>query len=409
MGRGGQPARPARGLHPQPARGGGRGQPGGRAHRAAAAGQPAGVGRAPRHQAGHRRGHGAPGCAPAAGVGWGGVRGAGRKLPVAPAGLPVRCAMRHACPAHACLLRAAPPPSHDSSQSAPTHPASHPGPILAAKDPAVAEGGGSEDAFDLLALAQRLLLDPERAVRPGRCSQWGCRCCRCCLGCGAAAAGRCCELCESRALHPPPPAAGPGIGGGVGGSDRGAAVAAAPARVPGPAAGRADGQLRWWVGWVAGGVSGLARDAGRGWQRPALVPQAQAPAVHLRSAGPANTTPCPRPPLPRASCAPRRRADAGVRRRPAHQGGRLRGRRAPGVVRGGRAAAHAQAGPAPRLQHPSGAPARPACVRAACSRWQRPGLLHRRRQAGGSTCCARRTLAPSPASSALRPPLRSTP
>lgn len=31
----------------------------------------------------------------------------------------------------------------------------------------VEEGGGSEDAFDLLALAQRLLLDPERAVRDG--------------------------------------------------------------------------------------------------------------------------------------------------------------------------------------------------------------------------------------------------
>lgn len=35
---------------------------------------------------------------------------------------------------------------------------------MAAKDPLVAETGGSEDALDLLSLSQRLLLDPERAV-----------------------------------------------------------------------------------------------------------------------------------------------------------------------------------------------------------------------------------------------------
>ena len=43
----------------------------------------------------------------------------------------------------------------------------HPGPILAAKDPHAQEAGGSEDAFELLVLAHRLLQDPERAVRCG--------------------------------------------------------------------------------------------------------------------------------------------------------------------------------------------------------------------------------------------------
>lgn len=65
----------------------------------------------------------------------------------------------------------------------PPHPAPPPaGPILASKDPAVAETGGSEDALDLLSLSQRLLLDPERAVgwRVGRWVEgWraGCRPC----------------------------------------------------------------------------------------------------------------------------------------------------------------------------------------------------------------------------------------
>lgn len=42
-----------------------------------------------------------------------------------------------------------------------------PGPILASKDPEAGEAGGSEDAFELLVLAHRLLQDPERAVGGG--------------------------------------------------------------------------------------------------------------------------------------------------------------------------------------------------------------------------------------------------
>lgn len=54
------------------------------------------------------------------------------------------------------------PPRPLSTPTAALHP---PGPILAAKDPEVAEAGGSADAMDLLVLAHRLLQDGERGVR----------------------------------------------------------------------------------------------------------------------------------------------------------------------------------------------------------------------------------------------------
>ncbi|PRW59401.1 phosphatase 4 regulatory subunit 1 [Chlorella sorokiniana] len=44
------------------------------------------------------------------------------------------------------------------------------GPILASKDPEAGEAGGSEDAFELLVLAHRLLQDPERAIQQAAAS-----------------------------------------------------------------------------------------------------------------------------------------------------------------------------------------------------------------------------------------------